>query len=324
MRPHLIRILSLLLLSVGLASCGDDAAPGNPSGAIKGQIGFSMKSASNPFFKIIADNLAEAAAEHGYEVLIASGDEDVRIQAGQIDDWITKQVAAIVLNPVDSKTIGPAIRKANEAGIPVFTCDLRCTDPEAKVVTHIATDNFQGGRLAGTAMVGLLGETGGQVLVLDLPSAASCVLRVQGFQQVVDEHNAAHDDKQIVVVAKFGSKGQKERGYAITMDALEQHPEIDAIFAINDPAALGAYQALVKADRTNEIQIIGFDGQLEAKQAIKDGKIFADPIQFPDRMGRMTMAAILRFFAGEELAEQTLIPSELYGKKQADADPLLR
>lgn len=318
-----MRILSLLLLCVGLVSCGDSAPTTTSEGAIKGQIGFSMKNASNPFFKIIADNLAKAAAEHGYEVLIASGDEDVRTQAGQISDWITKQVKAIVLNPVDSKTIGPAIRKANEAGIPVFTCDLQCTDQDAVIVTHIATDNFQGGRLAGEAMVGLLGETGGEVLVLTLPSAESCVLRVQGFKQVLDAHNAKTDN-DIIIVAELGSMGQKERGYSTTIDALEQHPGIDAIFAINDPAALGAYQATVKAGRKGEIPIIGFDGQLEGKQAIKDGKIFADPIQFPDRMGQMTMDAILRFFAGEKLPEQTLIPSELYGKTEADADPALR
>ena len=310
------------LFLLGLSACGDDSAGGDAEAATKPKmIGFSMKNANNPFFKIIADSLAEEAAGHGYEVVIVSGDDNVQTQAGQIEDWVTRQFSAIVLNPVDSKTIGPAIRKANKVSIPVFTCDLKCTDPEAEVVTHVATDNFQGGRLAGEAMVGLLGETGGQVLVLDLKSAESCVLRVQGFKEIIDAHNAA-SEHDIEIVAELESMGDKKRGYDATNDALISHPELDAIFAINDPAALGAYQAL--GDRAGSIPIIGFDGQLDGRQAIKDGKIHADPIQFPDRMGRMTMQAILAYFAGEPVPPETLIASELYTKAEADLDPELR
>ena len=323
--PATMRITSLLL--VGLALLFGTLACGGGAGAAEGAapkklIGFSMKNANNPFFRIIADNLAEEAAQHGYEVQIVSGDEDVAVQRGQIQDWIVKQAAAIVLNPVDSKTIGPAIREANAAGIPVFTCDLECTDPDAKVVTHVATDNLQGGRLAGEAMVALLGEGGGQVLVLDLKSAESCVLRVQGFWEVLDEHNA-DAAAPIEVVAELESLGSKDRGFSATQDALQRFPDLDAIFAINDPAALGAHAALEKAGRAGQVPIIGFDGQLEGKRAILEGKIHADPIQFPDRMGRMTMKAILQYFDGEELPDQTLIPSELYTRADAEADPEL-
>lgn len=306
---------------LGLLACGGDRPDAGGVGPKK-LIGFSMKNANNPFFRIIADNLADEAAPHGYEVQIVSGDEDVAVQRGQIQDWIVKQAAAIVLNPVDSRTIGPAIREANDAGIPVFTCDLQCTDPDAEVVTHVATDNLQGGRLAGEEMVRLLGEGGGQVLVLDLKSAESCVLRVQGFLEVIDAHNESAEGK-IEVVAELESLGSKDRGFAATQDALQRFPDLDAIFAINDPAALGAHAALEKAGRAGQVPIIGFDGQLEGKRAILAGKIHADPIQFPDRMGRMTMQAILAYFDGEELPRRTLIPSELYTRADAEADPAL-
>lgn len=312
------KIFSLLVplaLSLLVSSCG-----GGEAAAPKKLIGFSMKNANNPFFRVIADNLAEEAALHGYEVQIVSGDEDVAVQRGQIQDWIVRQASAIVLNPVDSKSIGPAIREANEAGIPVFTCDLPCTDPDAEVVTHVATDNFQGGRLAGEAMVELLGQGGGEVLVLDLKSAESCVLRVNGFKEVVDAHNQTVENP-ITVVAELESLGAKDRGFAATQDALQRFPDLDAIFAINDPAALGAHAALEKAGKAGEVPIIGFDGQLEGKRAILEGKIHADPIQFPDRMGRMTMKAILSYFEGEEIPAETLIPSELYTIEDARADP---
>lgn len=324
--PAIMRITSILHVTLAgavlaLLACGGGETAADGSGPKK-LIGFSMKNANNPFFRIIADNLSQEAAKHGYEVQIVSGDEDVAVQRGQIQDWIVKQAAAIVLNPVDSKTIGPAIREANDAGIPVFTCDLECTDPDAKIVTHIATDNLQGGRLAGEEMVRLLGEGGGQVLVLDLKSAESCVLRVKGFLEVLDAHNEGAEAR-IEVVAELESLGSKDRGFAATQDALQRFPDLDAIFAINDPAALGAHAALEKAGRSGQVPIIGFDGQLEGKRAILAGKIHADPIQFPDRMGRMTMEAILRYFDGDELPPQTLIPSELYTRADAEADPEL-
>ena len=314
------RLLLSLLLALVLPACGGGPADTEPSA---GLIGFSMKNANNPFFKVIADSLAEEAAGHGYEVQIVSGDEDVAVQRSQIQDWIVREARAIVLNPVDSRSIGPAIREANAAGIPVFTCDLACTDPEARVVTHVATDNFQGGTLAGDEMVRLLGAKGGEVLVLDLKSAESCIERVRGFKQQVDAHNAA-GGPAIEVVAELESLGAKDRGFAATQDALQRFPELDAIFAINDPAALGAHAALEKAGRAGAIPIIGFDGQLDGKRAILEGHIHADSIQFPDRMGRDAMRAILAYFRGEEVAPVTLIPSELYTRADAEADPALK
>jgi ribose transport system substrate-binding protein len=70
--------------------------------------------------------------------------------------------------------------------------------------------------------------------------------------------------------------------------------------------------------------IVGFDGQPEGKQAIKEGKIFADPIQFPDRIGRETVLAVVRHFAGEEVPAEILIPTELYRRSDAEADPTLK
>ena len=74
----------------------------------------------------------------------------------------------------------------------------------------------------------------------------------------------------------------------------------------------------------DQIKIIGFDGQLDGKQAIKDGKIFADPIQHPDKMGQQIVQNIIKYLAGEEFAEETLIPATLYKKAEADKDPELK
>ena len=121
--------------------------------ASKGTIGVSLLTLTNPFFKTIGDSITRVAAKEGYSVVVVSGDFDVAKQQNQIKDFIVKRVAAIVLSPCDSKSIGPAIQEANEAGIPVFTCDIKSLAANAKVVTHVATDNYQGGKMAGQAMI---------------------------------------------------------------------------------------------------------------------------------------------------------------------------
>ncbi len=155
----------------------------------KGVIGYSAMMLKNPFFVVIRDSLTAAGAQHGYKVITTDAASQVDLQANQVENFISQGVDAIVLNPTDRLAIGSAIKKANEAGIPVFTCDLQCVAEGIEIAGHIGTDNFQGGELAGQAMVELLGEEGGEVLVLDFKQANSCVLRVDGFKKVIDAHN---------------------------------------------------------------------------------------------------------------------------------------
>ena len=290
----------------------------------KGTIGVSVLTLTNPFFKVIADNITAEAAKHGYDTIVVSGDKDVAKQGNQVQDFIVKQVVAIVLCPCDSKSIGPVIQAANDAGIPVFTTDIACLAPGVKVECHIATDNLGGGREAGTAMIEAVGEAGGKVIIIDFKQAESCLLRVQGFKEVIDAHNKDREEGKITIVSELPGGGAKEQGYKACEDALQSHPDIVGVFAINDPSALGARAALEKAGKADDVKIIGFDGQPEGKQAIKEGKIYADPVQFPDQMGIGTVRAIIKHFNGEKLEPEILIPTKLYRQADGEADPELK
>ena len=114
--------------------------------------------------------------------------------------------------------------------------------------------------------------------------------------------------------------GDKEVGYKATQDALQTHPDLNGIFEINDPAALGARAALEKVNKQDQIKIIGFDGQPEGKKAIAEGKIYADPIQHPDQIGRETARAIVKYFKGESLPREILIPTNLYRKADGEKE----
>ncbi|WP_435010277.1 substrate-binding domain-containing protein [Tundrisphaera lichenicola] len=302
-------------------SCGSPDNP-SPTGssasappvAKRGTIGVSVLTLTNPFFKVIADGITEEAGKHGYDVVVTSGEFDVARQQDQVKDFIVRRVAAIVLCPCDSRSIGPAIQEANTAGIPVFTADIACLAPGVKVVSHIATDNYSGGQQAADAMFEALGEAGGKVVILDFKQAESCLLRVQGFKEVIEKRNKDRTGGRIEIVAELPGDGKKDQGFKCAEDALQSHPDLAGIFAINDPSALGARAALEKAGKADRIKIIGFDGQPEGLKGVDEGKIYADPMQSPDKIGRLTVDTIVRYFAGEEVPPSQLIPTTLYKK----------
>ena len=308
--------------AIFLAGCDKPAASGTAPKS-RGMIGVSLLTLDNPFFKVIGDNITSEGAKHGYEAIVVSGDKDVAKQANQIKDFIVKKVSAIVLSPCDSKAIIPVIQEANAAGIPVFTVDIPCNEPGVKIVTQIATDNYGGGKEGAVAMIEALGEAGGKIAVLHFKQAESCLLRVKGFTEVINAHNAGGKAK-IEIVTELESGAAKDVAYKAAEDAIQAHPDLRGIFAINDPAALGARAALEKAGKASQVVIVGFDGQPEGKQAIKDGKIYADPIQFPAKMGVTIVEAIVRHSKGEVLPPQTLIPTSLYRRADAMRDPELR
>ncbi len=303
------RIALVVVLCLGgcLAPSGQQA---------KWTIGLSVLTLTNPFFKEIADTMALEGAKHGYQVLMVSADMDVAKQDKQLKDFIVRRVDAIVLSPCDSKAIGPAIQEANRAGVPVFTVDIGCLAPGAKVVTHVATDNYSGGKQAALAMIEALGQAGGSIAILDHKPVESCQLRVKGFKEVLDEHNQKPGMGRIEIVSELPGGGAKDQGYKAAEDILQAHANLAGIFAINDPSALGARAALEKAGRAHRIKIVAFDGQPEGKRAIRDGLIYADPVQYPDKIGRTAALTIARYFEGEEVPAEILIPTGLY--RQAD------
>ena len=129
---------------------------------------------------------------------------------------------------------------------------------------------------------------------------------------------------KIEIVGAWPGKGSKDESYKVAQDVLTAHGDLAGIFAINDPSALGAYAAVEKKGLVGKIVIVGFDGQPEGKKAIREGKIFADPIQFPDRIGRETVQTIMKYLNGEKVAPEILIPTKLYYKADAEKDPSLK
>jgi len=273
-------------------------------------IGVSLLTRTHPFYQDLEAGLLTAASERGYELLITAGEFDVARQKDQVQDYIVRKVDAIVISPCDSRSIGTSVKAANDAGIPVFTADIACLAEGVKVVSHIASDNIAGGRLAARAVVDAIGESG-QVAIIDHPEVESVIQRVAGFEEELAKYPG------LEIVAKLTGRGVKDQAFRTAEDILLSHPGLDAIFGINDDSALGALAAVEKAGRQDRVTIVGFDAVPEARAAIGAGKIYADVIQQPVEIGRKTIEAVSTYLSGTPVAPEILIPCELFTRENA-------
>lgn len=308
---YLLMLLSSLGMTL-LGGCAKSSPPDEQAAQAEaetaGKIGMTCMDLTNPYFKLIAEVMQAEAAKYGYEVVALSGDLDPAKQNNQLADFVAQQYDAIFLNPVDSKAVGVGVRKASDAGIPLFTFDVQVTDEEAKdlVISHIGSDNYQGGQLAGESMMELTGDRG-KIAIITYPEIMSCKLRRDGFVDYLEEH-----DSKLEIVAELSGRANRTEGYTVATDILQAHPDIVAIFAINDPSALGAYAAVTKAGRTDDIHIIGFDASPAGKEAVFQKQLYDTPQQFPRKMAVGTVEAFINYLDGKELEKKVFIPCEHY------------
>jgi ribose transport system substrate-binding protein len=143
---------------------------------------------------------------------------------------------------------------------------------------------------------------------------------VRGFKEVVDAHNQDAANP-IEIVGEYPCKGEDELGKSAAADALSKTPDLKGIFAINDPSALGAYKALEAEGKTDQVVVVGFDGQPIGKQGVLEGKLFDTPTQFPGKMSVMVVEAIVKYFDGVKIdPDSVLIETASYRKADAEKE----
>lgn len=315
------KLLMITMLSLALLfSCKgkeDSTARSN-----RPVVGVSLLTLTNPFFKELGNAVKEEAEKHGYDVILVAGEFDPAKQQNQINDFLVKKVAAILLCPTDSKAIGAALTQANAAGIPVFTADIACTAEGVAIVSHVATDNYAAGRLAAQAMLEALNGSG-KVGLIEHPEVESALMRTRGFEAELEEQKTKNNVK-LEIVAKLPGLGSKDQSFKAAEDMLQAHQDLQGIFAVNDPSALGVVAAIEKAGKAGTIKIVAVDGQPEGRQAIKEGKVYADVMQHPEIIGKKAMEAIIKYMAGEKVEPQILIETNIYRQQDAMNDPTLQ
>jgi len=299
----------LSFLIVFQIACNQNAASnttGNPSA--KKKIGVTLLTREDDFYRELEAGLRDTAAKNGFELLIQSGDKDLSRQQSQIDNFIVQKVDAIIVCPTDTKGIAPAIERANAANIPVFTADIAAGG--GKVVSHIASDNTAGGRLAAEYIAKAIGGTG-KVGIIGQPEVQSVVDRETGFKEAMVNH------AQITLVPTLNGGGVRDRALKAADDLLQGNPDLKAIFCINDETALGALSA-AEARGKNDLVIVGYDAAPEAVEKIKKGTALkADVAQQPRDIGAKTVEAIAKHLRGETVEAKVVAPVKIVDANSA-------
>lgn len=303
-----------------LAACSSGAgsksaqssAPGSPASAGSGAktIGVSIQDLEAQFYQQMEAGMQSEAKKYNYRLVFEDANRDSSKQQSQVEDFISKKVDAIVLTPYDSQAIGSAIVEANNANIPVFTADIANASKQGKVVTHVASDNVQGGGMAAALMCKAVGGSG-SIAILDEPEVTSVQDRVKGFKTGIQQKCP-----NVKIVADVDSGGTRDKANSDTSDILQAHKDLKGVFGVNDDSALGAVTAIRAAGASN-IAVIGYDATPEARTAIKNGQMYGDAIQHPDKIGALTVDAIHDYFAGKKVPAKIAVPVGTFTKADA-------
>lgn len=297
MKNLILLILSVALFAVG---CNQSQPTTAKTGAKK--IGVTLLTREDDFYRELEAGLREAAQKNGFDLIVQSGDKDLSKQQSQIDNFIVQKVDAIIVCPTDTKGIAPAIERANAADIPVFTADIAAGG--GNVVSHVASDNVEGGRLAAKYIAeAIKGE--GKVGIIGQPEVQSVIDRETGFKEEIAK------TASITVVPTLNGGGVRDRALKAADDLLQGNPDLKAIFCINDETALGALSAAEARNKTDLI-IVGYDAAPEALEKIKKGTALkADVAQQPRDIGTKTIESIAKHFKGESVEAKVNVPVKI-------------
>jgi ribose transport system substrate-binding protein len=288
-------------MMAGLAGCNAITIDGeDSSGASQGggnAIGFSVSTLNNPFFVSLADGAKAKAEEEGANLIVVDAGDDAAKQTSDIEDLISRNVGVLIVNPVDSDAVAPAVKNAVSKGIKVIAVDRVVNGVE--VDCQIASDNVAGAKMATAYLEELIGK-GAKVAELEgVPGASATIDRGEGFHQVADT--------DFEVVASQTANFNRAEGMTVMENILQSDSSIQGVFAHNDEMALGAVEAIAASGK--DIKVVGFDATDDAQEAVKAGKMAATVAQKPDKMGETAVETALQILAGETV--ETSIPVEV-------------
>ncbi|MCU1536772.1 MAG: putative substrate-binding transport lipoprotein [Humibacillus sp.] len=314
-------------LVLGAAACGSSsdtgtAAPGSTGGTAAAggsgdKVGVSLitKDSTNPFFVAMQKGAQADAAKNNVDLTIASGakDGDEQGQVQAIENAISAGDKGILITP-NGPGVNASIKKARDAGLFVIALDTP-PDPADTVDITFATDNFKAGELIGQWADKQLAGKKATIALLDLFNDKVVSVdynRDQGFLtgmgiDTKDKKKNADEDKtgkytggDYTIACNEPTQGSEDGGRSAMENCLTNTPDINVVYTINEPAAIGAYNALKAAGKEKNAIIVSVDGGCAGVKSVKNGIIGATSQQYPLKMATLGMEAIAKIARGGE------------------------
>jgi ribose transport system substrate-binding protein len=314
MKTLLARISFLGWLGLGLAllagagGCGREATV-SPAPNKNRLFGVSFQTMNNPFFVDLNNGLKKVIEGRGDRLVTLDAQFNSLKQKNDISDLLQQQPAAFFINPVNWEGIKGSLIEARRRKVPVIVVDAPVSDPDL-VLCQVASDNLEAGRLACQALA--KANPKARVVVLGYSVNKACIDRVAGFK----EEAAKHPDLRILDTQNV--TGTTEAARPVMRDMLGRFPEMNAVFPINDPGALGCISAIESAGKLGQVQVVTVDGSREGVAAIQAGKLLSTSAQFPKEIGRVAAEKAYESLAGQTVEKEVKIPVKLITKENAD------
>ena len=281
--------VSLALL---LSACGADGPEAEY------QIAVVPKSVSFDFWTRVRAGAQTAATELDSTAVIWKGTSDESDVAGQVrilESFINQGVDAIVVAATDSKGLVPTLQEAEKEGIPVITIDSN-TKPQISE-SFIATNNTKAAGKAADLIAETIGGKGTVALIPYVAGASTSNAREKGFKQRLQQH------ERLELVTTRYSNSSYSRAMTVTEDILTSYPDLDAVFAANEPSVLGAAQALKSRGKAGEVTLVGFDASPSEIEGVRNGAIQGLIVQDPYQMGYQGVVQAMRVIKGKPVEE---------------------
>ncbi|MGY5030844.1 ABC transporter permease/substrate-binding protein [Streptomyces sp. 900116325] len=277
---------------------------GNSGTATK--VGMSLSTLNNPFFVQMKAGAQAEAKDAGIDLTVTDAQNDASQQANQLQNFTGAGVQSIIVNPVDSDAVGPAVRAANKADIPVVAADRGVN--KAETATLVASDNVAGGRLAAKALADKLGGKGDIVVLQGTAGTSASRERGKGFTEGLKAYPG------IKVVASQPADFDRTKGLDVMTNLLQSHPRITGVFAENDEMALGAVKALgSKAGKS--VDVVGFDGTPDGLKAVAAGTLYASVAQQPKELGKIAVQNAVEAARGKQVDSTVKVPVKVVTEK---------
>ncbi|MFF8982299.1 substrate-binding domain-containing protein [Streptomyces globisporus] len=268
------------------------------SGGTK-KVGMSLSTLNNPFFVQMKEGAQAEAEKAGIDLTVTDAQNDASQQANQLQNFTSSGVSSIIVNPVDSDAVGPGVRSANKADIPVIAADRGVN--KADTATLVASDNVAGGKLAADALADKLGGEGSIVILQGTAGTSASRERGAGFAEGLKAYPG------IKVVAKQPADFDRTKGLDVMTNLIQSHPGVTGVFAENDEMALGAVKALgSKAGKS--VSVVGFDGTPDGLKAVEAGTLYASVAQQPAELGKIAVQNAVKAAKDEKVASTVKVP----------------
>jgi inositol transport system substrate-binding protein len=252
------------------------------------------------FLQTVADGMEAKATELGnIELNIVAAQEKTDVQLGQVENFISQGVDAIIIIPVDTDAAGPMTEAAKAAGIPLVYVNRRPSDlPTDGSIPYVGSDSLYAGTVEMQELAKLANGKGNVVILIGDPANEAAVLRTKGCKDVVAQ-NAG-----MKVTKEQAGNWYREEGLSITENWLQSGDQIDVICANNDEMALGAIQALKNANKLEDVLVGGVDATADALAAMAAGELEVTVFQDAKGQGGGGVEAAMKLAQGQTVETQ--------------------